>query len=140
FQKLLAQHGFTGVLYGHFGAGCMHVRINFDPSTPAGVAAMRAFVLDAAKLVVRHGGTLSGEHGDGRARSELLTVMYSERMIAAFGEVKRAFDPANLLNPGVLVDPAPLDRDLAMTDPPAAADWPTTLSFPHDSNGFALAP
>ncbi|MEU0108652.1 FAD-binding and (Fe-S)-binding domain-containing protein [Streptomyces sp. NPDC006251] len=136
FRKLLASHQLTGVLYGHFGAGCVHVRIDFDPATEAGRAVMRRFLTEAAALVVEHGGTLSGEHGDGRARSELLQVMYSHRMIGLFAAFKRIFDPDGLLNPGVIVDPAPLDADLALRKLPLLD---TTFGFPHDEDGFAGA-
>ncbi|MFG3720861.1 FAD-binding and (Fe-S)-binding domain-containing protein [Streptomyces massasporeus] len=136
FRKLLASHQLTGVLYGHFGAGCVHVRIDFDMVTDAGRAVMRQFLAEAAALVVEHGGSLSGEHGDGRARSELLEVMYSRRMIAAFAAFKRVFDPDGLLNPGVIVDPAPLDADLALRELPLVE---TTFGFPHDEDGFAGA-
>ncbi|MFF5958285.1 FAD-binding and (Fe-S)-binding domain-containing protein [Streptomyces luteogriseus] len=136
FRKLLAAHDLTGVLYGHFGAGCVHVRIDFDMVTDAGRAVMRQFLAEAAALVVEHGGTLSGEHGDGRARGELLEVMYSHRMIAAFAAFKQVFDPEGLLNPGVIVDPAPLDADLALRELPL---MDTTFGFPHDEDGFAGA-
>ncbi|MFC9504294.1 FAD-binding and (Fe-S)-binding domain-containing protein [Streptomyces sp. NPDC057002] len=136
FRKLLAAHGLTGVLYGHFGAGCVHVRVDFDPATDTGRAVMRRFLSEAAKLVVSHGGTLSGEHGDGRARSELLEVMYSHRMISAFAAFKRIFDPDRLLNPGVIVDPAPLDADLALRELPLVD---TSFTFPHDTDGFTGA-
>ncbi|MFI6810084.1 FAD-binding and (Fe-S)-binding domain-containing protein [Streptomyces luteogriseus] len=136
FRKLLAAYGLTGVLYGHFGAGCVHVRIDFDMVTDTGRDVMRRFLAEAASLVVEHGGTLSGEHGDGRARSELLGVMYSHRMIAAFGAFKEVFDPDGLLNPGVIVDPAPLDADLALRELPLVD---TTFGFPHDEDGFAGA-
>ncbi|MER5835252.1 FAD-binding and (Fe-S)-binding domain-containing protein [Streptomyces sp. NPDC002130] len=136
FRKLLASHELTGVLYGHFGAGCVHVRIDFDMATDTGRDVMRRFLAEAAALVVEHGGTLSGEHGDGRARSELLEVMYSHRMIAAFAAFKEVFDPDGLLNPGVIVDPAPLDADLALRELPLVD---TTFGFPHDADGFAGA-
>ncbi|MFF7486934.1 FAD-binding and (Fe-S)-binding domain-containing protein [Streptomyces luteogriseus] len=136
FRKLLAAHDLTGVLYGHFGAGCVHVRIDFDMATDAGRGVMWQFLTEAAALVVEHGGTLSGEHGDGRARGELLEVMYSHRMIAAFAAFKQVFDPEGLLNPGVIVDPAPLDADLAVRELPLLE---TTFGFPHDEDGFAGA-
>ncbi|MFH9585700.1 FAD-binding and (Fe-S)-binding domain-containing protein [Streptomyces luteogriseus] len=136
FRKLLAAHDLTGVLYGHFGAGCVHVRIDFDMATDAGRGVMRQFLTEAAALVVEHGGTLSGEHGDGRARGELLEVMYSHRMIAVFAAFKQVFDPEGLLNPGVIVDPAPLDADLALRELPLLE---TTFGFPHDEDGFAGA-
>ncbi|MET8946774.1 FAD-binding and (Fe-S)-binding domain-containing protein [Streptomyces sp. NPDC004542] len=141
FRALLARYALTGVLYGHFGAGCVHVRIDFEQSTAEGRTAMRAFLTDAAALVVRHGGTLSGEHGDGRARSELLGVMYSVRMRAAFASFKRLFDPDGVLNPGVIVDPAAVDADLALHTlaPPPAKLTPGGFTFPRDAGGLAEA-
>ncbi|GAB2755728.1 FAD-binding and (Fe-S)-binding domain-containing protein [Streptomyces bullii] len=136
FRRLLAFHELTGVLYGHFGAGCVHVRIDFDPATDTGRTAMRRFLSEAAALVVEHGGSLSGEHGDGRARGELLEVMYSHRMIRTFAAFKEVFDPTGLLNPGVIVAPARLDADLALRELPLVE---TTFSFPHDEDGFAGA-
>jgi Fe-S oxidoreductase len=136
FRKLLASHELTGVLYGHFGAGCVHVRIDFDMATDDGRTVMRRFLTEAAALVVEHGGTLSGEHGDGRARGELLQVMYSHRMIAAFAAFKQVFDPDGLLNPGVIIDPAPLDADLALRELPLLD---ATFNYPHDEDGFADA-
>ncbi|CBG74892.1 putative oxidoreductase [Streptomyces scabiei 87.22] len=139
FRKLLASHELTGVLYGHFGAGCVHVRIDFDLATDAGRAATRGFLTEAAALVVEHGGTLSGEHGDGRARGELLQVMYSHRMIRTFAAFKEVFDPEGLLNPGVIVAPAALDADLALHTPSTVLPVETLFSFPHDEDGFAGA-
>ncbi|WP_086750038.1 FAD-binding and (Fe-S)-binding domain-containing protein [Streptomyces scabiei] len=136
FRELLASHVLTGVMYGHFGAGCVHVRIDFDLATDVGRTAARRFLHEAAALVVAHGGTLSGEHGDGRARGELLEVMYSHRMIRAFTAFKDVFDPEGLLNPGVIVAPAPLDADLALHQIQPLA---TEFSFPHDEDGFAGA-
>ncbi|TFV60873.1 FAD-binding oxidoreductase [Geodermatophilus sp. DF01-2] len=112
FDALLVERGLVGLPYGHFGEGCVHVRIDFPLSEPGGVGVFREFLLDAARLVASHGGSMSGEHGDGRARSELLPLMYSPAALAAFAAVKRAFDPEGLLNPGVLVDPAPATADL----------------------------
>ncbi len=99
--------------YGHFGDGCVHCRIDFPLTQVAdGAARYRAFVEEAADLAASYGGSMSGEHGDGRARSELLGRMYSPEAMALFAAVKQIFDPEDLLNPGVLVDPAPLDADL----------------------------
>lgn len=109
---LMGEHGLRGVPYGHFGEGCLHLRADFALGEPRGVAGYRAFVEDAARLVLSHGGTVSGEHGDGRARSELLTEMYSPELMRAFAAFKDSFDPQDRLNPGVIVDPAPLDADL----------------------------
>ncbi|TNC16936.1 FAD-binding oxidoreductase [Georgenia sp. 311] len=112
FEALMADHGVDGLLYGHFGDGCMHVRIDMPLQSPEGIAPSRDFLVASAELVTSYGGSLSGEHGDGRARSELLPLMYSGEMIDLFGKVKTLFDPAEQLNPGVLVRPAPLDADL----------------------------
>jgi FAD/FMN-containing dehydrogenase/Fe-S oxidoreductase len=112
FDRLLDDHGLDGLPYGHFGDGCVHVRIDFPLTEPGGARAYRAFVEEAARLVASYGGSLSGEHGDGRARSGLLPAMYSDAAIEIFGQVKAAFDPENLLNPGVLVDPLPVNADL----------------------------
>ena len=113
-DALLGRHGLHGLPYGHFGEGCVHVRIDFELSTAAGVAGYRSFVEEAAVLAAGYGGSMSGEHGDGRARSELLGRMYSSQALALFSAVKHIFDPDNLLNPGVLVDPRPLDADLRL--------------------------
>ena len=112
FDALLDSYGLHGLPYGHFGDGCVHVRIDFPLTSDGGAARYRSFVEDAARLVAGYGGSMSGEHGDGRARSALLPAMYSPAAISLFGEVKAAFDPDNLLNPGVLVDPRPVDADL----------------------------
>jgi FAD/FMN-containing dehydrogenase/Fe-S oxidoreductase len=112
FDRLLDDHGLDGLPYGHFGDGCVHVRIDFPLNEPGGAAGYKVFVEEAAQLVARYGGSLSGEHGDGRARSALLPAMYSAAAIEVFGQVKAAFDPQNLLNPGVLVDPRPVAADV----------------------------
>ncbi len=140
FDEVMERHGVTGQPFGHFGDGCIHVRLDIplqhDPSQPGG-AALRAFMEDAAELVTRHGGSLSGEHGDGRARSELLPTMYSPEAIALFGQIKALFDPNGLLNPGVMVDPAPLDRDLRR---PAAPRTPGVgHAFTHDHGDLTEA-
>ncbi len=113
FDALLREHELEGLPYGHFGDGCVHCRIDF-PLTQVddGAERYRAFVTAAAALAASYGGSLSGEHGDGRARSELLAAMYSPEAIALFGAIKQIFDPHGLLNPGVLVEPAAVDADL----------------------------
>jgi len=119
FDALLVGHGFTGVPYGHFGEGCVHVRIDFDLASGRGRAAYRGFVEEAARLAAASGGSLSGEHGDGRARSELLPLMYDAPALALMAAAKRLFDPDGLLNPGVLVDPARFDADLRLAGVPS---------------------
>jgi len=135
-QALLAGHGLDGLMYGHFGDGCIHVRIDFPLRDRPRV--LREFTQDAAKLAAAHGGSASGEHGDGRARGELLRYMYSPGALDAFAAVKRAFDPAGVLNPGVIVSPAALDADLRV---PAAAPMRRGLglAYAHDDGDFATA-
>ncbi len=136
FFALMTEHGLDAVTYGHFGDGCVHARIDF-PFGPA-PSAYREFVVAAAQLVGRHGGSMSGEHGDGRARGELLPYMYSAEAIETFAAVKHAFDPGNVLNPGVIVAPAPIDVDLRV---PAARPLRTKLAFayPHDNGDLSVA-
>lgn len=127
FATLTAGYEVGGLLYGHLGDGCIHVRL--DLPIDRAPERFRAFLVDAAELVVRHGGSLSGEHGDGRARSELLEIMYSPAARAAFAGFKSLFDPDDLLNPGVLVAPAPVDANLRVA---GLTPLPT-------AGGFALA-
>jgi FAD/FMN-containing dehydrogenase/Fe-S oxidoreductase len=138
FDALMAAHGVDGLSYGHFGDGCVHVRIGLPLDTPAGVPQFRAFMEEAARLVASHGGSLSGEHGDGRARGELMRFMYSPEALETFAGVKHLFDPHDVLNPGLLVDPRPLDADLRR---PHARPLPaaTGFSFRHDGGDFTTA-
>ncbi|MEU1277287.1 FAD-binding and (Fe-S)-binding domain-containing protein [Streptomyces sp. NPDC005805] len=138
FRALLAQHGLRGTPYGHFGDGCIHVRIDFDLIGVAGVRRFRAFSEDLAGLVVAHGGSLSGEHGDGLARAELLPRMYGDELVGLFGRFKDLWDPAGGLNPGVLARPAPLDRDLRFEVLPSGP-VPTAFGYPHDAGEFPRA-
>jgi FAD/FMN-containing dehydrogenase/Fe-S oxidoreductase len=138
FDALLRGYGYDGVPYGHFGEGCVHVRIDFElDGTDAGRGRFRSFLEDAAALVASHGGTLSGEHGDGRARSELLPAMYSPAALALFGGVKAVLDPDNVLNPGVLVEPRPVDADLRQGRP--LRDPRTSLRLVEDAGSLAAA-
>ena len=105
FTALMEEFDIDGLLYGHFGDGCVHVRLAMPLETPEGVAHSRAFLQSAARICAAHGGSVSGEHGDGRARGELLRFMYSPEMLDLFARVKHIFDPDNLINPGVLASP-----------------------------------
>ncbi|WP_067901744.1 FAD-binding and (Fe-S)-binding domain-containing protein [Nocardia vaccinii] len=135
FETLLTGHGLTGVPYGHFGDGCVHVRIDFDLDDARGRERYEEFLDDAAKLVGTYGGSMSGEHGDGRARSSLLPHMYSAEAIALFGRVKHHFDPANLMNPGIIVDPLPASAEIRYTTAPKSRSQ-TAFSYPHDADGL----
>jgi FAD/FMN-containing dehydrogenase/Fe-S oxidoreductase len=127
-------------LYGHFGQGCVHTRIPFDLYSAEGVATYRRFMERAADLVVSYGGSLSGEHGDGQSRGELLTKMFGRDVVRLFDEVKDVFDPADRMNPGKVVYPAALDEHLRLGGSWAPAD-PQDLffGFPHDGGSFAEA-
>ncbi|MFE4048940.1 FAD-binding and (Fe-S)-binding domain-containing protein [Streptomyces sp. YIM B13518] len=132
FRALMADHGLRGTPYGHFGDGCIHVRIDFDLLTAPGVARFRRFSEELADLVVAHGGSLSGEHGDGRARAELLPRMYGAETVALFERVKALWDPDDLLNPGMLVRPAPLDAGLRFSVLPRE---PVDVAFGYPADG-----
>jgi FAD/FMN-containing dehydrogenase/Fe-S oxidoreductase len=111
-RALLNRYDYIGDFYGHFGQGCLHTRINFDLLTAPGIRKFRSFIEEAADLVVSHGGSLSGEHGDGQSRAELLPKMFGEELVRAFGEFKTIWDPDGLMNPGKLVDPYRIDENL----------------------------
>jgi FAD/FMN-containing dehydrogenase/Fe-S oxidoreductase len=115
--------------YGHFGEGCVHCRINFDFFTADGVAKFRAAMVELGDLVVEFGGSLSGEHGDGLARSELLPKMFGSELMEAFREIKAAFDPDFRMNPGVIVDAEPLDAHLRVRALPDRAALRTRFDF-----------
>jgi FAD/FMN-containing dehydrogenase/Fe-S oxidoreductase len=134
FAALMTEHGLDGLSYGHFGDGCVHIRIDFPFSSAP--ARYRRFVVAAAQLVGTYGGSMSGEHGDGRARSELLPAMYSAEAIEVMAAVKAIFDPGNVLNPGVLVDPVPLDADLRV---PQARPLARGLGFAYSHDGGDLS-
>jgi Fe-S oxidoreductase len=138
FEALMAQHEVHGEPFGHFGDGCVHVRIDFPLDEAGGCSIYRRFVEDAADLVASHGGSLSGEHGDGRARSELLPRMYSPAAIDLFAQVKGIFDPHDVLNPGVLVRPAEFDASLRGSGR-GAVHRQLGLRLTHDDADFGAA-
>ncbi|GGI02418.1 FAD-binding and (Fe-S)-binding domain-containing protein [Egicoccus halophilus] len=138
FDALLLSHDLIGVPYGHFGDGCVHVRIDFPLDEAVGPATFRRFLFDAARLVASHGGSISGEHGDGRARSELLAEMYPPHILEAFAVFKGVFDPDEILNPGVLTRPQPVDANLRSLPTIDDADV-DGFGFGHDQGSFARA-
>lgn len=138
FRALLAQHGLRGTPYGHFGDGCIHVRIDFDLMSPPGIRRFRELSYDLGELVVSHGGSLSGEHGDGQARAELLPKMYGPELVGLFGRFKDLWDPAAGLNPGMLVRPARLDENLRFELLPKRP-VPVEFGYPHDGGDFSAA-
>ncbi|WP_078618313.1 MULTISPECIES: FAD-binding and (Fe-S)-binding domain-containing protein [unclassified Streptomyces] len=138
FRRLLTAHGLRGTPYGHFGDGCIHVRIDFDLLTEGGVARFRRFSEELAALVVAHGGSLSGEHGDGQARAELLPAMYGPELVELFARAKAVWDPDGLLNPGILIRPHRLDENLRFAPLPRR---PVDVAFgyPADGGDFTAA-
>jgi len=141
-RALLDKHGLRGVTYGHFGEGCIHIRIDFDLVHDDGVARFRRFIEEGADLVAGHGGSLSGEHGDGQMRAEMLPRMYSPAMIALFERFKAIWDPAGKMNPGMVVRPFRIDENLRFAAlKPASMSLPlvTEFGYPHDGGDFAQA-
>ncbi|HSL21629.1 MAG TPA: FAD-binding and (Fe-S)-binding domain-containing protein [Vicinamibacterales bacterium] len=139
FRALLARYDYRGALYGHFGHGCVHTRTNFDLRSREGIQKYRAFVNDAADLVLRHGGSLSGEHGDGQSRGELLPKMFGPELVDAFIEFKRLWDPDWKMNPGKLVRPYRLDEHLRLGAEYRTPPLQTHFQFPQDEGHFAEA-
>jgi FAD/FMN-containing dehydrogenase/Fe-S oxidoreductase len=139
FRDLLRRYDYEPAsLYGHFGHGCVHTRIPFELRTQKGVAKYRSFVEDAADLVVSYGGSLSGEHGDGQSRGELLPKMFGPELMRAFGEMKAAFDPGNRMNPGKVVQPYRLDQNLTLRGW-FPAEPRTFFHYPQDDHKFTAA-
>ena len=142
FRTLLGKYGLNTdetSLYGHFGQGCVHTRIPFELRTVEGVEKYRSFVEEAADLVVSYGGSLSGEHGDGQSRAELLIRMFGADVIDLFGQVKDLFDPQNLMNPGKVVRPNPLDSHLRLGPDYHHRELLTIFAYPKDDNRFSSA-
>ncbi len=138
FEEIVERNGTWACFYGHASVGTLHVRPALDTSDPEGVARMRRIAEEVASLVVDCGGSLSGEHGDGLARSEFLEKMYGPEIRRAFSEVKRAWDPKGMLNPGVIVDPPPMDTQLRIGPGRKRLPINTNFSF-SDQGGFAKA-
>ncbi|MFM1722097.1 FAD-binding and (Fe-S)-binding domain-containing protein [Rhodococcus sp. PAM 2766] len=140
FRDLLDRYDYgTASLYGHFGQGCVHTRIPFDLRTADGVAKYRRFAEDSARLVVRYGGSLSGEHGDGQSRGELLPIMFGEHLVGAFEELKALFDPANRMNPGKVVHPNALDSHLRQGAAYRPWEPSTQFTYGEDDHRFSRA-
>jgi FAD/FMN-containing dehydrogenase/Fe-S oxidoreductase len=138
-RALLAAYNYQATFYGHFGHGCIHMQVSFDLQSAAGIRRYGEFVNDAADLVVRYGGSLSGEHGDGKSRSALLPKMFGPELMSAFREFKALWDPANKLNPHNIVDAAPAVEHLRLGASYAPLEPPTRFRFPDDSGSMAKA-
>jgi FAD/FMN-containing dehydrogenase/Fe-S oxidoreductase len=138
-RRIYDRYGYLGAFYGHFGQGCLHTRINFDLVTAEGIARFRSFLEEATDLVVRYGGSFSGEHGDGQSRAEFLPKLFGDDLVKAFGEFKSIWDPDGRMNPGKVVDPFPVTDNLRLGtgyDPP---HLPTRFAFRDDDRSFARA-
>ncbi len=138
-RALFDTYDYACALYGHFGQGCVHTRIDWDPHTPEGIGKFRSFLDEATGLVLSYGGSLSGEHGDGQSRAEFLPKMYGPEIVGAFEEFKAIWDPTGAMNPGKVVEPHRMDQDLKVG--PAYRPKPVTVHFayPEDHGSFAHA-
>src|SRR5919206_2773631 len=134
-RKLLNAYGYACALYGHFGQGCVHTRIDFDLVTKEGIIKYRSFIHAAADLVLSHGGSLSGEHGDGQSRAELLPKMFGPELMQAFRDFKRIWDPAGKMNPGKVIDAYHADENLRLGIDYHPPQWPTHFRYPGDDHG-----
>jgi len=139
FRKLTEAYNYRCVVYGHFGDGCVHNRITFDLQSAKGLKKMRQFVEEAADLVVSYGGSLSGEHGDGQARAELLPKMFGPELVEAFQKFKALWDPEWKMNPGKVVLPNKLDADLRLGADYHPWEPETHFKFPQDGGSLAQA-
>lgn len=139
FCKLLEKHGYKAALYGHFGQGCIHCRISFDLTSKSGIKNWRSFLTQAAELVTSYGGSLSGEHGDGQSRAELLPIMFGKEIVGAFNEFKNIWDPDWKMNPGKVVDPYPIDSNLRLGANYDPWEPETHFKYPEDDGSFAHA-
>ncbi len=138
-RRMFAAYGYKGSLYGHFGHGCVHTRINFDLQSKDGIAKFRKFMEEAADLVVGYGGSISGEHGDGQARGELLPKMFGPELVQAFRDFKSVWDPEWKMNPGKLIDPYKLDENLRLGADYAPWEPKTNFKFLADHGSMAHA-
>lgn len=139
FRALLTKFGYLCTLYGHFGQGCIHTRIDFGLKNAEGIKQYLAFTNEAADLVIHYGGSLSGEHGDGQSRGELLPKMFGEELVEAFREFKSIWDPDWKMNPGKIVLPYRRDENLRYGEHYDPPQWPTHFKFPNDKGSFSYA-
>jgi FAD/FMN-containing dehydrogenase/Fe-S oxidoreductase len=137
--ELYKRHGYEGALYGHFGQGCIHTRITFDLLTARGIENYHSFMDDATSLVVKYGGSLSGEHGDGQSKAEFLPKMFGAEICEAFREFKTVWDPDGKMNPGKIVDPYPITENLRLGTDFAPEEPATHFHFIHDKGSFTHA-
>ena len=137
--KLYEKYEYRSALYGHFGQGCIHCRLNFDLMSAPGIRKWRAFMEEATDLVTSYGGSISGEHGDGQSKAEFLYKMFGSELIGAFREFKTIWDPDWKMNPGKIVDPYHIDENLRLGADYHPWDPPTYFKFPDDHGSFPHA-
>ncbi len=138
-RSLLDEYGYQAAFYGHFGHGCIHMQVSFDFETEEGIRKYEAFINRGADLVVRYGGSLSGEHGDGQSRGALLPKMFGPELMQAFGEFKAVWDPGNRMNPHKLIDAYQPTENLRLGADYNPAKPATFFTFPDDKGSFAKA-
>jgi FAD/FMN-containing dehydrogenase/Fe-S oxidoreductase len=136
---LMDEYNYSSAMYGHFGQGCVHMRLNFDLETADGILKFREFMDRAADIALAHGGSLSGEHGDGQARGALLPKMFGEELMEAFRTFKRIFDPTNRMNPGKLIDAHQPHEDLRLGADYQPWQPQTHFAYAEDNGSFASA-
>ncbi|MEN6521025.1 MAG: FAD-binding and (Fe-S)-binding domain-containing protein [Armatimonadota bacterium] len=137
-ERIFAKNGTRSAIYGHAGQGCLHIRLDMTLKTAEGIAQMRAIAEEITDLVIEFGGVYSGEHGDGISRAEFLPKLYGRSIMDLHRDVKRVFDPAGIMNPGKIIDPLPMDKNLKF-GPDYAAKLPATYFDFSAQKGFALA-
>ncbi len=138
-RKLYQKYGYKSALYGHFGQGCIHCRVDFDLMSAAGIRKWRSFLEEATDLVTNYGGSISGEHGDGQSKAEFLYKMFGAELIQAFREFKTIWDPDGKMNPGKIVDPYRIDENLRLGEHYHPWNPKTHFLFPDDHGSFAHA-
>ena len=138
-EPLFHKYGYNPSVYGHFGDGLIHCRVNFDLSSEQGLTNWRHFLEEAADLVVRCGGSLSGEHGDGQARAALLDRMYGSELMAAQREFRAIWDPRQRMNPGKLLDPYPITSNLRVGPGYRPKEVKGLFAYPEDEGSFTKA-
>jgi FAD/FMN-containing dehydrogenase/Fe-S oxidoreductase len=137
--RLYEKYEYRSALYGHFGQGCIHCRLNFDLMSEPGIRKWRSFMEEATDLVTSYGGSISGEHGDGQSKAEFLYKMFGPELIEAFSEFKSIWDPDWKMNPGKIADPYRIDENLRLGANYHPWDPPTYFKFPDDHGSFAHA-
>jgi FAD/FMN-containing dehydrogenase/Fe-S oxidoreductase len=137
-RRLFEKYGYACALYGHFGQGCIHTRIDFDLESAPGIERYKAFMDEATTLVVSHGGSFSGEHGDGQSKAQFLPKMFGQELVNAFREFKSIWDPDGRMNPGKIVDPYRIDQNLRLGASYRPPELATHFAFPADHRQFAF--